>query len=223
MNALASDSAMQDGLKAWIDPGRTALVIIDMQVDFASPEGGLGQAGVDLSSVPAALAAAGRLADAAREAGVPVVFVGLQTAESTDSPAWRERMRRRGGDPDSDSGLCRSGTSGAAFVGPTPMPGEAVVAKTRYSGFHDANLDEVLKGLSVDTLVVCGLTTECCVDCTVRDAFHRDYQVFVASDACAAYDPELHEGALLSLELNCAILATTSDIVTAWTGAMANG
>ena len=97
------------------------------------------------------------------------------------------------------------------------------MAKTRYSGFHDANLDEVLKGLSVDTLVVCGLTTECCVDCTVRDAFHRDYQVFVASDACAAYDPELHEGALLSLELNCAILATTSDIVTAWTGAMANG
>ena len=56
MNALASGAAMQDGLKAWIDPGRTALVIIDMQVDFASPEGGLGQAGVDLSSVPAAQA-----------------------------------------------------------------------------------------------------------------------------------------------------------------------
>ena len=223
MNAGASGAAVQDGLKAWIDPGRTALVVIDMQVDFASPEGGLGQAGVDLSTVPAALAAAGRLADAAREAGVPVVFVGLRTSPATDSPAWRERMRRRGGDPDSDSGLCRVGTPGADFVGPTPLPGEPVVAKTRYSGFHDANLDEVLKGLGVDTLVVCGLTTECCIDCTVRDAFHRDYQVFVASDACAAYDPELHEGALLSLELNCAILAPASEIVMAWTGAMADG
>jgi len=205
-----------DGLAAWIAPGRTALVAIDMQVDFASPDGALGAAGLDLSAVPSALAAAERLAQGARAAGVPVVIVGLMTSAAEDSPAWSERMRRRGGDPDAERGLCRTGTAGAGFVGPTPLPGEPVVGKLRYSGFHRTDLDAVLRGLGVDTLVVCGLTTECCVDCTVRDAFHLDYHVFIPTDACAAYDPALHAASLTSLELNCAILTSTDQVLAAW-------
>jgi len=64
--------------------------------------------------------------------------------------------------------------------------------------------------------VVCGLTTECCVDGTVRDAFNLDYHVFIATDACAAYEADLHAGALKSLELNCAILAPVDQIQRAW-------
>jgi nicotinamidase-related amidase len=220
MNAATPGAAptATDGLAAWIAPRRTALMIIDMQVDFASPEGALGAAGLDLGAVPAALAAAERLADAARAAGVPVVFVGLMTSAAEDSPAWSERMRRRGGDPDAERGLCRTGTPGAAFVGPTPLPGEPVVGKLRYSGFYRTDLDVVLHGLGADTLVVCGLTTECCVDCTVRDAFHLDYHVFIATDACAAYDGAVHAAALENLELNCAILTTTDAVVAAWAG-----
>lgn len=216
MSALAAPVQAEDGLATWIAPARTALVIIDMQVDFAAPEGRLGQWGVDLSTVPPALAKAEALAAAARKAGAPVVFVGLFTRPETDSGAWRERMRRRGGDPDSDSGLCRADEVGSDWYGPKPLPGEAVVEKARYSGFHDAPLDGVLKGLGVDTLVVAGLTTECCVDCTVRDAFHLDYHVFLASDACAAYEPEVHAASLKALELNCAILVETDQVITAW-------
>jgi len=216
MSALAVPVQADDGLAAWIAPARTALVIIDMQVDFAAPEGRLGQWGVDLSTVPPALEKAQALAEAARKAGAPVVFVGLFTRPETDSGAWRERMRRRGGDPDSDSGLCRADEVGADWYGPKPLPGEAVVEKARYSGFHDAPLDSVLKGLGVDTLVVAGLTTECCVDCTVRDAFHLDYHVFMASDACAAYEAEVHAASLKALELNCAILVETDQVITAW-------
>ncbi len=217
MRRMTEDRATAaDGLAAWIAPGRTALLIIDMQVDFASPEGALGKAGRDLAAVPAALAAAERLAEAARAAGVPVIFVGLMTDAALDSPAWAERMRRRGGDPDAESSLCRIGTHGAAFVGPQPLAGEPVVPKLRYSGFFGTDLDARLTALGVDTLVVCGLTTECCVDCTVRDAFHLDYHVFLAADACAAYEADLHAGALKALELNCAILAPTADVVAAW-------
>jgi ureidoacrylate peracid hydrolase len=220
MNAATSKptngEAGADGLKAWIAPGRTALVIIDMQTDFASPDGALGAVGVDLGAVPAALAAAKRLAEGAREAGTPVVFVGLQTSREEDSPAWSERMRRRVGDPDGEGGLCREGTSGAAFVGPIPRSGEPVIGKLRYSGFFRTDLDATLQRLGVDTLVVCGLTTECCVDCTVRDAFHLDYHVFIATDACAAYEPDLHDGALKALELNCAILTNTDAVTAAW-------
>ena len=216
MSALAVPVQADDGLAAWIAPARTALVIIDMQGDFAAPEGRLGQWGVDLSAVPPALEKAQALAEAARKAGAPVVFVGLFTRPETDSGAWRERMRRRGGDPDSDSGLCRADEVGSDWYGPKPLPGEAVVEKARYSGFHDAPLDGVLKGLGVDTLVVAGLTTECCVDCTVRDAFHLDYHVFLASDACAAYEAEVHAASLKALELNCAILVETDQVITAW-------
>ena len=216
MSALAAPVQAEDGLATWIAPARTALVIIDMQVDFAAPEGRLGQWGVDLSTVPPALEKAQALAEAARKAGAPVVFVGLFTRPETDSGAWRERMRRRGGDPDSDSGLCRADEVGSDWYGPKPLPGEAVVEKARYSGFHDAPLDSVLKGLGVDTLVVAGLTTECCVDCTVRDAFHLDYHVFLASDACAAYEAEVHAASLKALELNCAILVETDQVITAW-------
>ena len=69
----------------------------------------------------------------ARAAGVMVVFVGLFTSAETDSPPWRERMRRMGADADEGSALCMTGTPGAAF-GPEPAPGEPVIAKTRCEG-----------------------------------------------------------------------------------------
>nr|WP_295105455.1 cysteine hydrolase [uncultured Caulobacter sp.] len=203
-------------LEHWIAPDRTALVIVDMQVDFASPEGLTGQWGLDLSTVPAALAAAERLAACARAAGAPVVFVGLFTTPETDSDAWGERMRRLGNDPEASPALCRVGAPGSDFVGPQPAPGELVFRKTRYSPFWDTDIDAQLNALDVDTLVIAGLTTECCVADTAKDAFNRDYHVFVAADACAAYEPDLHAGALKMLELNTAILTDTASIAAVW-------
>lgn len=214
----ATPIIVQDGLSTWIAPARTALVIVDMQVDFAAPDGVIGRFGVDLSAASMALEQAQRLATAARAAGAPVVFVGLETTSDTDPPTMLERMRRRGGDPEIERVICRRGTRGAAFHGPAPEPGELVIHKPRYSAFVGTDLDARLRARGVDTLVVCGLTTECCVDSTVRDAFHRDYHVFVASDACAAYEPDLHEGALKSLGLSFGLLADTALIEAAWAG-----
>ena len=200
----------------WIDPKRTALVSIAMQVDFGAPDGMMGKLGLDMTAPLAAMAQSQKLAAAARAAGVPVVFVGLQTRAELDSRHWKERMRRLGRDPDSDSGLCREGSVGAEFIGPRPLAGETVIGKLRYSGFYGTPLDTALKARGGDSLVLCGLTTECCVDCTARDAFHLDYHVFIAADACAAYEPDLHKAALTALELNCAILADTDAIISVW-------
>lgn len=207
-----------DGLAAWIAPGRTAVLVVDMQVDFASPDGALGGF-IDMGVVEPALAAAEKLVADARAAGAPVVFVGLWTTPETDSAAWNERLRRRGGNPDVDAALCRAGEKGSAFYGPQPAPGEQVVRKTRYSAFVGTDLDQRLRDMGVDTLVVAGLTTECCVDSTVRDAFDLDYHVFVAADACAAYEADLHEASLKVMELNSAILTDTAEIAEAWKGA----
>ncbi|PTT71907.1 isochorismatase, partial [Pseudomonas sp. HMWF010] len=96
--------------------------------------------------------------------------------------------------------------------------GERVIEKTRYSGFWGTDLDARLKGLGVDTLVVAGVTTECCVDSTVRDAFNLDYHVFVVADACAAYEADLHAASLKAMALNSAILTDTAAVASAWQG-----
>ena len=207
---------VKDNLPEWVSPSRTALCVIDVQVDFASPDGLMASFGADLSSVPAAVETAGRLVDSARKAGVPVIFVGLLTTPETDSDTWKRRMRRRAGDPDMESAVCRAGTRGADFFGPQPAPTEAVVYKHKYSGFYETDLEDTLNKLGVDTIVACGLTTECCVDSTVRDAFHHDFNVFVATDATAAYGKDMHEGALEILDLNFALLVQTDDLQTAW-------
>ena len=219
MNAISPVAEAADGLAAWIAPSRTAVVVIDMQVDFASPDGVLGQYGVDMGVVEPALSAAEKLVASARSAGVPVVFVGLFTSPETDSPAWNERMRRRGGDPETDAALCRVGHVGSEFMGPRPEAGEVVVQKTRYSGFVGTDLHGQLTALGVDTLVMAGLTTECCVDSTARDAFNLDYHVFIAADACGAYEADIHAASLKVMELNSAILTDTAQIADAWKGA----
>ncbi len=213
MSALPA--SRDDGLAQWIASDRAAVLVIDMQVDFASPEGALG-GWLDMRLVQPALDGAQRLVDLAHVAKVPVIYIGLFTTPESDSPAWNERLRRRGGDPAVEAALCRVGTRGVDFVGPLPGPGDLVVRKTRYSGFAGTDLDARLKVLGVDTLVVAGLTTECCVGSTVADAFGRDYHVFLATDAIAAYERDLHEVSLKVMELNHAILTDTRAVAAAW-------
>lgn len=222
MTAMAERKPESGGpgeLADWISPKRAALCVIDVQVDFAAPDGLMASYGVDMSAVPGAIANMKRLVTAARGAGVPVIFIGLETSVETDSPVWMERMRRRDGDPESESNVCRAGTPGAAFYGPLPQPGDAVVMKPKYSAFYATNLAEILMEKGVDTLVVCGLTTECCIDNTVSDAFHRDYHIIIADDASAAYGEDVHRSALNILEMNCAVLRSTAKIEDAWSAA----
>jgi len=201
-------------LKDWINPERTALLLVDMQADFAEPDGAMGKSGADLGMAQAAIRNATILADAARAAGVPCLFVRLITRESDETDLSREWKERRG--IETDALLCREGTRGADFVGPQPREKDAVFSKSRYDAFSGTGLDAHLRGLKRDTLVIAGLTTECCVDSTARHAFEKDYHVFIAADAVAAYEKDLHDGALKALELNCAILAASAGIVAAW-------
>ena len=204
---------MTGDLKVWLKPGRTALLLIDMQFDFADPQGALGQLGMDMEAAQAAVKEASTLADAARVAGVPCIFVRLITHPQSDTPFFKEWKSRRG---DDDPALCREGSKGAEFVGPKPQGGELVFSKTRYNAFHGTGLDAALRGEGIDTLVVAGLTTECCIGSSVRAAFERDYHVFVVEDATACYEPGLHQAALKALALNCARLVTVRDVAVAW-------
>ena len=178
-----------------VTPARTALLVIDIQRDFAAADGAMARGGADMTSIGPALAQATRLVEAARAAGVRCVFSHVVAPQGA---------------------VGREGTAGTEFVAPLPLPGELVVAKPRYSVFPHTGLAQTLAAQGIDTLVLCGLTTECCIQATAWDAFERDFHVVIAADACAAYAPDLHQAALRSLELSGAVLAATADVAAAW-------
>lgn len=209
----------REALAGDLDPSRTALVVIDVQNDFAHPDGVMGRAGVDLSGVEPAVAAARRLVDAAHAAGAPVIFVSLQTTAALDSRAASLRRDRQGLPNGEAQRVCRRGKWGAEWYGVSPGEGDVEVEKHRYSSFQDTELDLQLRALGVDTLVVCGLTTECCVETAVRDAFHRDYNVFLAEDACASYDTALHLAAVRTMAIFHALIVRAASVVEAWSPA----
>src|SRR3954468_15811197 len=197
----------------WIAPRRTALVIIDMQVDFGSPEGEMARRGADVTACQAAVKKAEELTEAARGAGVPVVFVRLLTHPGGENRIMRESKERQGDDqPD----LCQEGTHGADFIGPQPQAGEAVFSKNHFSAFARTGLADQLHAQGIDTLVLAGLTTECCVQSSAWNAFEQDFHIFIAEDACAAYDEALHRHALKALQLSAATVAPVKDFVKAW-------
>jgi nicotinamidase-related amidase len=199
---------------AMIAPARTALIVVDVQVDFAAPEGLIGRYGTDMSPAEAAIDRIEVLIAAARKAGATIGFMRVMTRPETDSNALRTWMARRG-TPGSE-GICRIGSGGEDYYRVAPEPGDIEIGKLAYSSFHGTDLEEQLRARGIDTLVMTGLTTDCCVDSTTRDAFHRDFHTFVVSDACASFDEALHHHALAALNEHTSLLVTTEAVAAAW-------
>ncbi|CAN5860113.1 cysteine hydrolase [soil metagenome] len=202
-------------LKEMLPPERTALVVVDIQTDFAAPFGLIGRTGVDMAAVELAIDRIERLIAAARTAGATVAFMRVVTRPETDPAALKTLMVRRGS-PGGEA-ICRIGDGGADYYRVVPAPGDIEIEKLLFNSFHGTDLDDQLRARGIDTLVMTGISTDCCVDQTARDAFHRDYNVFVVSDACAAYEPDLHSGTLNVLQKNCALLVTSDSVEAAWT------
>jgi ureidoacrylate peracid hydrolase len=201
----------------WIAPKRTALLVIDCQVDFGGTDGEMARRGADMTAPQAALEKAQVLVEAARSAGVAVVFVRLITNPSAESYVIREaRARQKDYQGEDGPDLCVEGTRGADFVGPQPLPGEAIISKNRYSAFSHTGLGEQLHAGGVDTLVLAGLTTECCVASSAWDGFEQDFHVFIAADACAAYEKDLHSHALKALASSGSVVSDTAVFADFW-------
>ena len=197
----------------WIAPHRTAVVVIDCQVDFGAADGEMARRGADMTAPQAALVKARDLVNAARAAGTQVVFVRLITNSAAESYVIREARARHGEDgPD----CCVEGTPGADFIGLQPLAGESIISKKRYSAFVHTGLAGQLHAQGIDTLVLAGLTTECCVAASAWDGFEQDFHVFIAADACAAYEQDLHSHALKALSASGAIVANTEEFLHLW-------
>ncbi len=188
---------------------KTALIIIDMQNGFCHEDGFMNKIGLDWTTSRDAIGPVKQLAAAARAADLPVFYTRYTlNPDYSDAGLITEIF------PEiiEAKGMVRDTWDAEIVDDLAPQPGDRVVDKTRYSAFYDTDLEQQLRDLKTEALIVCGVTTNVCVESTVRDAFFRDIRVIVPSDATAAVTPELHEGALEDFRYSFGPVVTVAEL-----------
>jgi biuret amidohydrolase len=193
-----------------LDAQRTALLVIDMQNDFVE-EG----APLEFPEGRRVLPTIRKVVDAARAHGMPVIYPAhVHRPGGADMGIHRELY------PPVAAGeaLVDGGRGVEIYPEITPRAGELVIKKHRYNSFYATDLEIVLRGLGVDTIVLTGMTTECCVLGTARGALECGFRSVVLADACASCDyPDLGFGPMPANEMHLAalrIMSLTSSQVT---------
>ena len=204
-----------------IDPKATALLVVDMQNAYASEGGYLDLAGFDIGGAAAVIDKIALAVEAARRAGVTVVFFkngwdpDYVEAGGPGSPNWwksnaLKTMRDR---PELAGTLLAKGTWDYALVDRLqPQPGDIVIEKPRYSAFYNTALDSLLRARGVRTLAFCGIATNVCVESTLRDGYHREYFGVLLDDATHQAGPAfLQEASVYNVEKFFGWVSNTAD------------
>ena len=199
-----------------LDWSVTALMIIDMQRDFMEP-GGFGEAlGNDVSQLARAVQPIGNVLAAARDMDMLVIHTreGHLPDLSDAPPAKVERgaPSLRIGDPGPMGRILIRGEAGHDIIGELyPLDSEIVIDKPGKGAFYATELSDILQKYGIENLLVCGVTTEVCVNTTVREANDRGYRCVVISDGCASYFPEFHEMGLKMIKAQGGIFGWVAD------------
>ncbi len=188
----------------------SALLVVDMQMFFLDPASPTFTCGG-----VAVLPAVQRLIDAFRRARRPVIFT-RHVHHPADLDAgimgWWWEGKCLEGSPESE-----------IHADLAPLPGEKVVLKHRYSAFYNTDLETVLRCLKVEDIVVSGIMTNMCCESTARDAYYRDYRVFLPADGTGSICEEMHLASLLNLAFGFAYVTTCEAITAGLTGISSSG
>jgi len=183
----------------------TALIIIDMQRDFLEP-GGFGETlGNNVALLKAAVPPLQSVLASARKAGILIIHTREgHRPDLSDAPKHkveRGEPSLRIGAPGPMGRILVRGEPGHDIIPELyPAPGEPVIDKPGKGAFYQTDLELMLKNREIDTLLVCGVTTEVCVNTTVREANDRGFRCVVLSDCCASYFPEFHAAGLAMIK-----------------------
>ncbi|MEM1194702.1 MAG: pyrimidine utilization protein B [Pseudomonadota bacterium] len=199
----------------------TAVIVIDMQNAYASPGGYVDLAGFDISGAAGVIGRVGETLEAARAAGVQVVYLqngwdaDYVEAGTPQSPNWHKSnalktMRKR---PELHGKLlARGGWDYDLVDALKPQPGDIQVAKPRYSAFFNSPLDSLLRARGVRNLVFVGIATNVCVESTLRDAFHLEYFCVMLEDATHHLGPDfLQKATVYNVETFFGWVSTVDD------------
>jgi nicotinamidase-related amidase len=181
--------------------GDCALIIIDMQHDFVDKDGPIPCLGAE-QIIPSIAA----FAQWARGKGIPIIYTReIHREEKVD---FGLEIRR------SEPEHCIDGSRGAEIVqGLTPVKGDFVLVKRRYSSFYLTDLELLMKGLGRNTLIIAGAATNVCVYATALDAMQRDMVPLVLEDCVAGTDVDLHRAFLKNIDYVLGDVMQSQDLI----------
>ena len=189
---------------------KTAMIVVDMQNAFLNDEGSMNKGGMDITELKKTVLPVSNLIIACRSADVPIIFTRyVLRADYKDAGL---RLVRRSKIKEINS-LVMGTWDSELDPRMDQRLEDYVLDKTRYSSFYNTSLEVILRGLGVDTLIICGVTTEICVESTIRDAYFRDFKILVPRDAVAAMDIDRHEGTLATIEYGFGSVTTSAKLI----------
>src|SRR5579871_5110038 len=199
-----------------LEPARLALLVIDLQIDFVSPEGYLAKRGYDVTPVRRILPTVRAVIEAVRRVGGLVVYTRqgyrADLADMTDY----ERFRRRRGGLDGTGVLVR-GSPGFEIAPELPVePSDVIVDKTANGAFTYTDLEQILRVRRVEHVMLSGCTTDVCVHSTLREAHDRNFQCLLIEDACGSGDAYAHAAAVHMVTVEDGVfgaVATATDVI----------
>jgi ureidoacrylate peracid hydrolase len=171
-----------------IDSRGAAVIVVDMQNDFGAEGGMFASKGLPIAAARATIEPTGRVLDAARAAGMTVVYLKMEFKRDLSNlggPDAPNREKHLGFGVGAGDFLIEGTWNTDIVPELAPQPGDLLVSKHRYSGFFQTELDDVLRERQIKTLIFVGWTTSVCVESTLRDAFFRDYRCLILSDCTA--------------------------------------
>lgn len=188
-------------------PADTALIVIDMQIDFCGEGGWLDARGIDLAPLRAPIRPLQRVLEAMRAGGFTIIHTReghrADLSDLPDNKRWRSAQG--GAQIGAEGPLGRYLTRGSRChdIIPElyPAPGESVIDKPGKGAFWATDLDWLLERAGIRNLIVTGVTTDCCVQSTLRDANDRGYECLLLEDCCAASSKENHDAQVEMLKL----------------------
>lgn len=195
--------------------GNLALVIIDMQRDFLEP-GGFGEAlGNDVSQLQSSIPKIKELLTAFRKYELPV-FHTLECHQPDLSDCPISKLNRgkgnlKIGDVGPRGRILVFGEPGNAIIPElAPIPGEIIIPKPGKGAFYKTQIEHYLKQFKVTHLIITGVTTEVCVQTTMREANDRGYECLLVEDGTASYFPEFKEMTLKMITAQGGIVGWTA-------------
>ncbi len=189
------DEHIRARVVAQLKPGRTALVVVDVQNDFCQVDGIFGKKGFDLSRVETSVERLLPFIARCREWSMPIVFVRTIHSRWTDSDSWVGRMAGAG----KEMPICRPDSPGAEFYKVEPRAEDFITTKHRFSGFVGTDLNLVLRARGIETLLMTGVASNVCVETTARDGYNLDYRIIFVEDCCGAFSDEEHASAITNM------------------------
>jgi ureidoacrylate peracid hydrolase len=198
------------------DPTHAALLVIDMQNAFCRDDGSFAKMTADtplsIAMCQAAIPACRKLVAHARANNIPVIYTRyVYNTDYTDGGILVEKYP----DIPTYQSLAKGSWDAEIIDELAPQPDDIILDKSRYSAFYGTNLASILEDRGITHLIVCGVTTNVCVESTVRDAAQADYHVIIASDATGEFTQARHDAALEILDYGFATVTTTDEIVNA--------